>query len=270
MMKKNNMIAENTVISKDGTKIAYDVLGHGPVLIYVTGALCYRTADHVVPVAQVFSKQFTVYNYDRRGRGDSTDKLPYAVAREVEDIDALITAAGGSAFLYGHSSGAALAFEAAMALRGKVKKLAMYEAPYSVDAKAKEEADEFDMRFKELLLTGRKGEGVSLFLEVLGLPPEMIVNMHKSPNSWSKLEALAPTIAYDTAVSSGLVPIERALTLTIPTLLMYGDKSYGFMKVVAESLSKAIPKSQLKAFEGQDHNVSAKALLPVLTRFFTA
>src|SRR5687767_6761413 len=116
----------NTVTSKDGTKIAYDKYGKGPAVIFIAGILCYRSFGPVEDVAKVLAPHFTVYNYDRRGRGDSGDTKPYAVEREVEDIEALIDEAGGAAYLYGHSSGAALAFEATLKLGNKVKKLAMY------------------------------------------------------------------------------------------------------------------------------------------------
>src|SRR5438477_7803064 len=121
------------VTSKDGTHIAYDTQGEGPAVILVAGALCARLSWSGPQLAKLLAPHFTVYNYDRRGRGDSGDTRPYAVAREIEDIEALIDEAGGSACLYGHSSGAALAMEAALSLGNKVKKLAMYEAPYNDD-----------------------------------------------------------------------------------------------------------------------------------------
>jgi pimeloyl-ACP methyl ester carboxylesterase len=127
----------STVTSKDGTKIAYDKMGHGPAVILVAGALCSRSFWSGPELAKLLAHGFTVYNYDRRGRGESDDTKPYAVAREIEDIEALIDEAGGSASLYGHSSGAALALEAAIRLVKKVKKLALYEAPYNDDAEAK-------------------------------------------------------------------------------------------------------------------------------------
>src|SRR5919108_26962 len=121
-----------TVTSKDSTIIAFDQLGQGPTVIFVDGALQYRAFDQgMAPLADLLAPHFTVIHYDRRGRGDSTDTQPYALAREIEDIEALIDEAGGSAFLYGISSGAALALEAAIKLGDKVKKLAMYEAPYN-------------------------------------------------------------------------------------------------------------------------------------------
>jgi len=127
-----------TVISKDGTSIAFDQSGRGPALILVAGALCARLSWSGPDLAKLLAPHFTVYNYDRRGRGDSGDTRPYATLREVEDIDALMSEAGGSAFLFGHSSGGALALEAALQLGGeKVKKLAIYEVPYNNDPEAK-------------------------------------------------------------------------------------------------------------------------------------
>src|SRR5688572_27028172 len=116
-----------TVTSKDGTKIAFDQIGNGPVIILVDSALADRTL--CVKQATLLAKDFTVINYDRRGRGDSTDTQPYAVDREIEDIEALIDEVGGSAFIFGSSSGAVLALEAANKLSSKVKKQVLYEPP---------------------------------------------------------------------------------------------------------------------------------------------
>ena len=257
----------NTVISKDGTKIAYDKLGEGPRLIYVLGALCYRQFEPAVADVHTFSKEFTVINYDRRGRGDSTDTLPYSVDREVEDIEALIDANGGSAYLYGHSSGASLALEAALRLDKKVLKLAMYEPPYNNSDEDQKGSVAYDKELKELLDVGKRGEAVEHFMKLVGMPDEMINGVKQSP-SWSTLESLAPTLAYDSAVSSYIVPTQKASQIDMPALVMYGEESYGFMKLVAESLAKAFPHGQLHAFPGQGHNASSELVLPVLTDFF--
>src|SRR5438309_8379105 len=125
-----------SVISKDGTTIAYDRAGRGPAVILVAGAFSYRKYPASVQLADLLAQHFTVYSYDRRGRGASGDTKPYAVEREIEDIDALIDEAGGSAFVYGHSSGGCLAVDATIQLGDKIKKLAMYEAPYNDDPEA--------------------------------------------------------------------------------------------------------------------------------------
>lgn len=259
----------NKLNSKDGTEIAYDILGDGPPLIFVAGALCYRASGSIADSAKVFGSRFKLYNYDRRGRGDSGDTLPYAVDREVEDIEALIDGAGGAAYLYGHSSGAALAFEATLKLGTKVKKLAMYEAPYNVDEEAVKDSRDHTRQLNELLVADRRADAIVSFLKMAGMPEEMVKGMQQSPE-WPRFEALAPTMAYDFAIVDGLIPKERAAGITVPSLVMYGSTGLPFMRKVAEILSKAMPNAQLRRVEGQGHDVDPKILLPVLTAFFNA
>ena len=182
------------VISKDGTPIAFDQSGQGPAIILVTGALTTR-ADWT-SLAACLAPHFSVFAYDRRGRGESGDTAPYAVEREVEDIEALINEAGGSAFVFGHSSGAALALEAAVQLGEKVKKLAMYEAPYNDEREAKLAWRAYIQQLTELLAADRRGDAVALFMQYVGMPADQIEAMRHAP-TWSLLEAIAPTLAYD-------------------------------------------------------------------------
>jgi pimeloyl-ACP methyl ester carboxylesterase len=261
----------NTVTSKDGTSIVYDTQGEGPAVIVVYGALCYRSIGSLPELVTLLAPHFTVYNYDRRGRGDSGDTKPYAVEREVEDIEALIDEAGGAACLYGHSSGAALAMEAALKLGGKVKKLAMYEAPYNDEDEAKRAWKEYTTQLTNLLAANRHGDAVALFMKLVGTPVDQIEGMRHSP-SWSFLEALAPTLAYDHTAIMGedaSVPAERAASVIVPTLTMNGSASYPFMYDTARALSNAIPHAQLRTLEGQTHDVDPKVLARVLVEFFT-
>src|SRR6266496_1567664 len=208
----------STVTSKDGTKIAYDKIGHGPAVILVAGALCSRSFWSGPHLSNLLARSFTVYNYDRRGRGDSGDTKPYAVAREIEDIEALIDEAGGSASLYGHSSGAALVLEAALRLGKKVKKLAMYEAPYNDDAKAQRAWKEYIKHLTEALAAARRGYAVALFMQYVGTPADQIEAMRQTP-AWPLLESIAPTLAYDHAAILGedpSVPIDRAANVDVP------------------------------------------------------
>src|SRR5260370_27832339 len=185
-----------TVISKDVTPIAFDQLGQGPALILVTGALNIRASSSL---AERLAQHFSVIVYDRRGRGESGDTMPYAVEREIEDIDALITEAGGSAFLFGHSSGGALALEAVLQLGGeKVKKLAIYEVPYNDDREARQAWRAYIQQLTELLAANRRGDAVALFMQSGGMTAEQIEGMRHSP-AWPSLEAIAPTLAYDYA-----------------------------------------------------------------------
>jgi len=258
------------VTSKDGTKIAYDKQGEGPVVILVAGALCARLSWSGPGLAKLLAPHFTVYNYDRRGRGDSGDTKPYAVEREIEDIEALIDEAGGTAYLYGHSSGGSLLLEAAIKLGSKVKKLAIYEAPYNDDPKAQQAWGQYIKQLTEDLATDRRGDAVALFMKYVGLPSEQIEGMRHAP-MWPALEALAPTLAYDHAAILGkdaTIPTKRAAIVTVPTLVMNGGASPPFMYDTAQALSKAIPNAQLRTLEGQTHDVALEALAPVLVDFF--
>src|SRR5512138_1962324 len=153
-----------TVTSKDGTTIAFDQSGNGPALILVDGATQYRAIDpRTTKLAALLAEHFTVFHYDRRGRGDSSDTLPYAVEREVEDIEALIDEAGGSAFVYGISSGGCLALEAAARLGNKIKKLAIYEPPYNSDRAARKQWKEYRQQLADALAEDRRGDAVVLF-----------------------------------------------------------------------------------------------------------
>jgi len=257
------------VTSKDGTQIAFDRLGAGPALILVDGALCYRSFGPMPGLAQLLAPHFTVYYYDRRGRGESGDTKPYAVGREIEDIEALINEAGGSAYVCGLSSGAALALEAALKLDGKIKKLAMYEAPYAASEAVQPEWNEYDSKLAKLLSENRRGDAVVLFMTVVGTPAEMIEGMRQAP-VWPMFEAVAPTLAYDAAVlgKGHAAPVGRAASVTVPALVMNGGASLPFMYDIAQALSKAMPNAQLRTLEGQRHDVNVEVFAPVLVEFF--
>lgn len=264
----------NTVTSEDGTIIAYDKAGTGTPLILVGGAFEQRAMDSEtahLAASPLLLEHFTVIHYDRRGRGDSGDTLPFAVAREIDDIEALIDASGGSAFVFGISSGAALAFEAARSLGAKVKKLALYEPPYNDDPDARQAWRTFRTELDAVLAEGRNADAVDLFMSLLGVPPEHLIGMREYP-MWGMWEAVAPTIAYDAAAlgDEAAVPVDKARALTVPTLIMNGSESYPFMAVSAGALADALPNSQHRVLEGQTHEVSAESLAPLLVEFFTA
>jgi pimeloyl-ACP methyl ester carboxylesterase len=221
-------------------------------------------------LAALLAEHFTVYHYDRRGRGESGDTKPFSVQREIEDIEALIDLAGGSAFVYGISSGAALALEAAAALgSGKVKKLAMYEAPYNADPAARQRWREYRRKLDDLLAQGRNGDAMILFMQLVGMPDEHVEGMRQSPE-FPIFEAIAPTLAYDAAAlgDESDVPTERAARVTIPTLVMDGGASYPFMHESAVALAKVMPHGEQRTLEGQTHDVTGEALAPVLVAFF--
>ena len=257
------------VTSKDGTQIAYEKSGKGPALILVDGALCYRSFGPMSELAKLLAPHFTVYTYDRRGRGESSNGMPFAVEREVEDIDALITEAGGTAFVYGISSGACLALEAAIKLGAKIKKLAMYEPPYNSETVARREWKDYRKNLAELLVANRRGDAVVLFMNLVGTPADQVNGMRHAP-MWPMFEAVAPTLAYDAAEigDDRSAPVKRAANVSVPALVMNGT-AIPFMLDTATALAKAIPHAQHRTLDGQTHDVDLKVLAPVLVEFFT-
>jgi pimeloyl-ACP methyl ester carboxylesterase len=258
------------VTSQDGTRIAYDKVGKGPALIVVGGALSDRKGG--ADLAKLLAPHFTVISYDRRGRGDSTDTKPYSARREIEDIDALIKSAGGSAYVYGKSSGAALALQSAAALGAKVTKLALYEAPYNDAPGAAEEWKGFRVKLDAILKSDRNADAVAAFLKFVGMPDEALAKLKASP-AWSGMVKMAPTLAYDNALlgDDRGVPVDVAAKVKAKTLVMDGGASAGpmpFMRTTADALGKTIPGAKRRTVEGQAHDISAEALAPVLVEFF--
>jgi pimeloyl-ACP methyl ester carboxylesterase len=259
----------DTLTSRDGTTIAYDWQGHGPALILVDGALTVHSSGSG-ELARLLAPHFTVYGFDRRGRGGSGDTLPYAVDREIDDIEALTDRAGGPAFLYGHSSGGPLAMRAAIRLGRKVAKLAMYEPPYNNDPAAQESWSRYLGQLSQALAGGCHGDAVALFMRLIGLPAEQIAGLRRAP-SWPGMEAVAPTLAYDHAAIMGeswSVPAGLAARVPVPALVMAGDAGLPFMAGTARALSQAMPQGRLRILAGQAHAVDPAVLAPVLAEFF--
>ncbi|MDQ2907534.1 MAG: alpha/beta hydrolase [Chloroflexota bacterium] len=261
----------NQVISKDGTAIAFDRSGKGPAIILVGGAFQHRAIDpQTAQLADLLAQHFSVFHYDRRGRGDSNDTQPYAIEREVEDLAALIQEACGSAFVYGMSSGAALAIEAAA--RGlAITKLALYEPPFrSRDEQAHQEAENYTRQLTALLAEGRRGDAVALAMTTWGAPAEAVTGMRQTP-IWSRFESVAPTLAYDNAImGDGSVPTERLAAIIIPTLVIDGGASPAFMHDAVQATAHALPNGQRRTLEDQTHNAAPEVLAPVLEEFFAA
>ena len=254
--------------SPDGTTIAYDRVGEGPPIILVDGAMCYRGAGPLDALAESLSSSFTVYTYDRRGRGESTDTLPYAVDREVEDLRALIHVAGGEAYVYAISSGVALALATAATDAG-ISGLALYEPPFMAEVEDGTRSKEYTVRLDELLDDGDRGGAVALFMARVGMPPKAIDGMRAGP-AWSMFEAIAPTLAYDDRLlAGGHVPRDPAATITAPALLLTGGASPESLQQAARATADALPHGEFRTLEGQTHDVSADALTPVLTEFFS-
>src|SRR6201994_3535362 len=210
----------DTLTSRDGTTIAYDERGEGPALSLVDGALTVHSSGSG-ELAKLLAPHFTVFGFDRRGRGESGDTPPYAVDREIDDIEALIDQAGGPAFLYGHSSGGPLAMRAAIRLGRKVSKIAMYEPPYNNDPGAQESWSRYLRQLNQALAEDRRGDAVALFLRFVGTPAERVDDMRRAPLApW--LKAAAPPLAYDHAAIMGepwSVPAGLAARVPVPALV---------------------------------------------------
>jgi pimeloyl-ACP methyl ester carboxylesterase len=253
------------VTSKDGTIIAYDAKGKGPALILILGALNKRGSGK--KLAELLADKFTVVSYDRRGRGDSTNTLPYSTNKEVEDIDALIDALGGNAYLYGHSSGAILALMAAEKLSAKVKRLAVYELPYDADPAAQATLIAYRKEMKRRLTANKPGDAVALFVTSVGVTNKQIEAMKKLP-LWKGLSAMAPTLAYDTIELMEQYTAQHTQTIDIPVLVLFGESSPSFMENAALELTHALQHAELRGLEGQHHDVKADVLAPHLINFF--
>jgi len=255
-------------ISKDGTRIAYDKSGSGPLLILVDGALCSRAFGPMPKLAQLLTGNFTVVTYDRRGRNESSDTKPYAVEREIEDLEALINANGGSAFVTGFSSGAALALAAA-AKGLNITKLALYEPPFTVDENHQPPADSL-RQLQAMIAEDRRGDAVQFFMKDMVGVPGLIVFIMKLTPVWSKLKNVAHTLPYDVAILGDFsLPRERAASVKTSTLISGGDKSPASMQQAMKELSEVMPVGQLKMLKGQTHNVAGKAIAPVMIEFFS-
>ncbi|MFJ7216410.1 alpha/beta fold hydrolase [Amycolatopsis sp. NPDC098790] len=260
----------STTVSADGTKIAYTRAGAGPALVLVDGAMCYRGSSPNDALAKELAAHFTVYTYDRRGRGESGDTGPYAAEREVEDIAALVKEAGGEVFLFGISSGAALALEAARSL--PVTKLALYEPPFVVDDTRPRVPADYPARLDAALAAGKRGTAVKMFMtEGVGLSGATVALMRIMP-FWAKLKRVATTLPYDTVLvfehQSG-EPLQAAWPeVKVPTLTVDGGKSPEWMRNGVSSLAKVLPSAEYRTLPGQTHIVKAAALAPVLKEFY--
>ena len=263
----------NIVRSADGTTISYTRAGQGPPLILVDGALCSRSFGPMPKLAEQLAPHFTVYTYDRRGRGESGDTGPYSPDREVEDLEALIERAGDTVYVHGTSSGAALALEAAKHIRS-IAKLAVYEPPFIVDDSRPPMPDDYLPRLKQLVADNRPGDAVKMFMRFVGTPAIFTAIMPLTP-VWPKLKAAAPTLPYDITI---IHDHQRGAPFThgewdgvkAPVLVAAGGKSPAWITNAARALGDALPDAAYRALPGQNHMVKAQAIAPVLTEYFTA
>lgn len=263
------MTTTQTVTSKDGTVIAYEKVGTGPALVLVDGALCYRDFGPCRSLANHLADRFTVYFYDRRGRGESGNVQPYSAQKEYQDLEAVIGAAGGDAYVTGFSSGAALALQAA-ASGVKMRKLAVYEAPYVGLNKVNGKDVDYLTRLTELIAKGDNGGAVGFFMvKMVGGPAFLPLMMRLMPKVWKQLKAAAPTLRYDTTILGDFtVPTATLATITVPTLVMGGSKAKPNMAAAVQGVAAAIPGSVHKTLAGQTHQVADAAIAPELIAFF--
>ena len=254
------------VTSKDETAIAFDRSGKGAPVILISGASCDRGVHS--ELAKLLATDFMVFNYDRRGRGDSGDTHPYSIEREVEDLAALVDAAGGAAAVFGNSSGAILALHAASA-GVAITKLALWEPPFMVDPDAPRRHREYVSELTQLLDEDRRGDAMALFMKSIGLPEEMIAGMRHAP-MWSDMEALAPTLIYDAIImGDSTLPTRLVNLITAPTLVLDGSETGLWAANSSKALTAALPNPRHRTLAGQDHAVAWDVLAPVVTEFFT-
>ena len=259
----------STVKSKDGTEIAYEKSGSGPALVLVDGAMCYREFGPARDVSKALEDEYTVYIYDRRGRGESGDTLPYSAEREIEDLAAVIAAAGGDAYVMGQSSGAGLALIAA-ASGVTMKKLASYEAPFIGLKPVKGQMPDHLGVLNEYIAQGDREKAVGHFMvKMVGGPRFLPLLMRMNGKVWKQLLAVAHTLPYDATVMGGDFEVPASLAkITVPTLVMGGSKYAPNMRAAVEAVAAAVPGSTLVILPGQTHQVSPDVLVPELKRFF--
>lgn len=266
------MTGPETARSADGTRIVYERQGEGaPPLIVVDGAFTLRRSGSKAELFDTLAERHAVVIYDRRGRGDSGDTQPYAVEREIDDIAALLDVVGGSAALYGHSSGASLALRAAAALDGRVTHLVLYEAPFNDDPEARAAWARYVRDLEEALAEGRRDDAAALFMAYVGTPPEQVAAARSQP-FFKGLEAVAHTLHYDHTEIQGpenTIPQDVARRVTAPTLVLYGAKSYPFMKPTAQTLASVLPRATLQGLPDQTHEVEPAAAASAIEAFLT-
>lgn len=259
----------NTFTSRDGTKIAYDVRGSGPAVILIDGAWCGRNMGPMPKLAPLLAPHFTVYNYDRRSRGDSDMSTDYSPDREYEDLAALIDIAGGSASLYGTSSGGAIAlFAAARGL--PVDRLAIFEVPFTDVPGGRPMPRGYQAEVERLVAENRRPELAKYFMvKMIGMPAFMMPMMWFNPH-WKAMLHNAASLPHDTAVMEGYgFPTEAARSVRVPTIVMSGDKTFKQLKEPVRLARETIPGARFASLPGQSHDAAAELVAPVLIDFFS-
>jgi len=256
------------VTSADGTPIGFDVFGtSGPPLVMASGAFNTRTTTE--PLATALASRFAVFNYDRRGRGESGDTPPYAVEREIEDIDALITAAGGRAALFGYSSGATLALKAA-AQGLAISKLVLYDPSFVVDESMPPLPADLPEQLTMLVEADRRGDAVELFqTRVIGMPEAVVAQMRDAPFR-PAMEEIAHTLAYESILIGDLrLPPDLLPAISSPTLVITGENSPPVLQAAAHAVADGLAHGRLVVLDGQSHDISPEETAAVITEFLT-
>jgi alpha-beta hydrolase superfamily lysophospholipase len=261
-------MAVGSVRSADGTTIAFERTGDGPPVILIGGA--FQDRGSLAPLAAELAPSLTAYTYDRRGRGGSGDTPPYAVGREIEDLRALVAEAGGTAGLFGVSSGAILALETAAA-GAPLTRVAAFEPPYLVDDSRPAQSAALAGEVAELTGAGRRGDGVELFLRKgVGLAPEVIAQMRAS-ETWPALERIAPTLVYDATITGdGVPPVDRLATIGVPVLVVDSTGSAPWLRTSAAAVADTIPGATRRPLPGGFHDVPPPVLAKALIEFFVS
>lgn len=251
--------------SADGTRIAFDRSGHGPPVILVEAAGHYRDLSSFNGLVPLLSTEFTVYKYDRRGRGESADTVPYTTDREVDDLSALIQAAGGSAHVYAYSSGALLALRAA-AHGLPITSLAVLEPPLQDDPVLHAESG-LTRELAALVGAGRLSEAVEHFHESIGVPAEVIAEMKSTP-LWAKMTSVAHTLVYDCMISDATTPAWLG-AVRVSTLVIDSEGSTDNLTGWAARVAGYVPHARHLSLPGEWHTVPDEMLAPVLVDFFS-
>ncbi len=254
------------VTSADGTAIAYTKAGAGPVLVMVDPALGFRRFGPNPAIAETLSATFTVYSYDRRGRGESTDTAPYAVARELEDLAAILDIAGDAACVFGYSSGAVLVLHAALAGL-PIRRMVLFEPPLDFPDEPAPDSD-LGSELDELVRAGRRGDAVLHFNRSIGVPESMVAKLTSAP-AWPELEKLAHTLVYDSAVTSGF-DIARLGDITVPTLLLDSSGSDDRIRSWAARAAAALPSGTYRSLDGAWHGADPAAVAAAVTDYCAA
>ncbi len=250
------------VASRDGTRIAYDIVGSGPTLVLVNGALGFRGISFAQQFVKEFAKHFTVIDYDRRGRGESGDGSAYAVEREIEDLDALIRAAGEPCYVFAQSSGAALALKAAAA-GVPMKALVAYEPPYMIDAPAARFA-EYQARVTALIAAGKRDDAVKLFMVTVGVPA-FFIRIMRLFSFWKDMRATAHTLPYDAAIMGAFeLPAAELRSIRVPVVAVAGEKTTPELKRAVQAVAETVPGAAQRVAPKMNHAVKPKVLAPLL------